>query len=217
MGKGIKGVIRYLYFGVLARIRIAFAITKQIIDFAYLRYYGVETKFGYVKLLGFPLISKVVGSRIIIGPNVTLVSSLKHNVAGINHRVVIATLSSSAYIEIGEGSGASGSVLCSYSSVKIGKNVGLGANCKIYDTDFHPISPIKRLNQQSISDARSAPVEVGDSVWIGEGALVLKGVTIGYGAVVAARAVVTVNVDRLTLVQGNPASVRRQIKDDNLA
>lgn len=212
MAVKLKNIIRYLYFGTSAKISKAGKYVTQTVDFIYLRYYGVETSFGFVKLLGFPIIKRVAGSRIVIGKNVTIVSSIKYNVAGINHKTVLATLSSSAYIEIGEGSGASGSVLCAYSSIIVGKNVGLGANSKVYDTDFHPVNPVERLNQKSISDAKSAAVTIGDSVWIGEGSLVLKGVSIGYGAVVGARAVVMSDVESLNLVTGNPATVRRQIK-----
>ena len=49
------------------------------------------------------------------------------------------------------------------------------------------------------------PVEIGDDVWIGHGAIIMPGVKIGSGAVVAAGAVVTRNVDAHTIVAGVPA------------
>jgi acetyltransferase-like isoleucine patch superfamily enzyme len=54
---------------------------------------------------------------------------------------------------------------------------------------------------------RVAPVDIGDDVWIGRGALVLPGVTIGDGAVVAAGAVVTKDVPAGSVVAGVPAKV----------
>lgn len=56
---------------------------------------------------------------------------------------------------------------------------------------------------------RSAPVTIGNDVWIGEGALLKGGVTIGDGAIVAARAVVTRDVPPYAIVGGVPAKVIR--------
>ena len=56
------------------------------------------------------------------------------------------------------------------------------------------------------------PVAIGNNVWIGCKAIILKGVTIGEGAVVAAGSVVTKDVAPFTLVAGNPARVIREVK-----
>ncbi|HBN4333859.1 TPA: maltose O-acetyltransferase, partial [Escherichia coli] len=55
---------------------------------------------------------------------------------------------------------------------------------------------------------------IGDNVWIGFQAAILKGVTIGEGAVVAARAVVTKDVPAWSVVAGNPAKVVKEIPRD---
>ncbi|MBX9792186.1 MAG: hypothetical protein K2Y37_24960 [Pirellulales bacterium] len=54
------------------------------------------------------------------------------------------------------------------------------------------------------------PVVVEDDVWIGRGAIVMHGLTIGEGAIVAAGALVTRNVEPYTIVGGSPAQVLRQ-------
>lgn len=54
-----------------------------------------------------------------------------------------------------------------------------------------------------------SPIVIEDDVWIGAGAIVLPGVTIGRGAVVAAGAVVTKDVEPLSIVAGVPAAVIR--------
>jgi acetyltransferase-like isoleucine patch superfamily enzyme len=59
--------------------------------------------------------------------------------------------------------------------------------------------------------ATARPVKVGPNVWIGFDACVLPGVTIGEGAVVGARSVVTADVPPDTIVAGNPAGVIRRI------
>lgn len=57
--------------------------------------------------------------------------------------------------------------------------------------------------------ARTNPVRIGHDVWIGDGALILPGVTIGTGAAVASRAVVTRDVPPYAIVGGNPARIIR--------
>jgi len=52
---------------------------------------------------------------------------------------------------------------------------------------------------------KTAPVKIGDNVWIGMNAVILKGVTIGENSVVAAGAVVTKSIPANTIVAGNPA------------
>lgn len=210
----MKSVVKYLYFGVRARINFFLSRIEQSIDFLYLRYYGVETGFGYVKLLGFPIIQRVPGSRIKIGRGVTLVSNIRHNIAGINHPVVLATLVENAIITIDDGSGASGTVICAVNKITIGKHVALGANSKIYDSDFHPVQPGKRLRQTSIMDARNAPVSIGDHTWIGEGAIVLKGACMEVGAVLSARSVLTSHADAFSIYIGNPAAFVKKFVND---
>lgn len=61
------------------------------------------------------------------------------------------------------------------------------------------------------------PIQVGDRVWIGCGAIILPGVTIGDGAVVSAGAVVTTDVPAYTVVGGVPAKVLRSITEDDVA
>ncbi|MBM3129718.1 MAG: CatB-related O-acetyltransferase [Chloroflexi bacterium] len=61
-------------------------------------------------------------------------------------------------------------------------------------------------------------VIIGNDVWIGQDALILSGVTIGDGAVIAARAVITKNVEPYTIVGGNPARIiRKRFADDVIA
>ena len=59
---------------------------------------------------------------------------------------------------------------------------------------------------------KSAPIRIEDKVWIGMDVLILKGVTIGEGSVVAARSVVTKSIPPYSLVAGNPARVVKSLK-----
>lgn len=177
---------------------------QQIFHFTYLRYFGVETEFGNVTLVGLPIIKRNKNSRIIIGKEVTLVSNSYGNVAGINHPVILATVAEGAVIQLGDGVGISGSSICAATRVTIGNNSGLGANSNIYDTDFHVVDSSRTL-KKGLPYAAAKPVEIGENVWIAANVLILKGVTINKGAVVGAGSVVRNSIKENMLVTGNPA------------
>lgn len=90
--------------------------------------------------------------------------------------------------------------------VTIGNRVLLAAGAAIISVG-HPLT-LPRWNLTV-----TAPVEIGDDVWIGTNAVVLPGVTIGAGAMVAAGAVVTSDVPPLTVVAGVPAKILRRVDD----
>ena len=88
----------------------------------------------------------------------------------------------------------------------------------VSDTDFHPIDPATRLKQMRGEpfsfDAvgKKKKAQIGNNVWIGWGAIVLKGVTIGDNSIVAAGAVVVTDVPANVVVAGNPAIVKKAIE-----
>jgi coenzyme F420-reducing hydrogenase beta subunit len=85
--------------------------------------------------------------------------------------------------------------------IKIGKNAHIAKNVIIRDLDGHYVES---------ADYRTAkPVIIGDNVWIGNRAMVLKGVTIGDGAIIAAGAVVNKDVPSYSVAAGNPAKIIR--------
>jgi acetyltransferase-like isoleucine patch superfamily enzyme len=85
-------------------------------------------------------------------------------------------------------------------SVRIGRDCKIARDVIIMDTDQHALPGGELI-------ARS--VEVGDRVWIGARAIILKGVTVGHDAVIAAGAIVTRDVPPHAVVAGNPARVVR--------
>jgi acetyltransferase-like isoleucine patch superfamily enzyme len=99
--------------------------------------------------------------------------------------------------------------------LQIGSHCLVGPGVYFWDTDNHPLSRSKRHVQaetipyQRIDsyEATGGPIIIGNDVWICLEALILGGVTIGDGAIIAARSVVTKDVPPMTIVAGIPAKV----------
>ena len=106
-------------------------------------------------------------------------------------------------LTIGHGTNVNGTgtkLLCA-AGITIGAFCTFSWDVQVLDNDFHAITVD---GEQKPS---AAPVAIGDRVWVGTRAVVLKGVTIGDGAVVAAGAVVTKDVPAGAVVAGLPARV----------
>ncbi len=91
--------------------------------------------------------------------------------------------------------------------IELGDDVMLGPGVRLVSSG-HPLDPSLRRRQVT-----AAPIVIGCNVWIGAGATVLQGVTIGDDAVVAAGAVVTSDVAPASLVAGVPARHLRFVDD----
>jgi acetyltransferase-like isoleucine patch superfamily enzyme len=95
-----------------------------------------------------------------------------------------------------------GSSLVASNHVKIGDDCLIGTHVTVMDCDFH------RVEDKSW-DTTGEPIVVEDRAWLGNRSIILKGVTIGHDAVVAAGSVVTHDVPPRTVVAGVPAKVVR--------
>lgn len=134
-------------------------------------------------------------------------------------------------IVVGDNTYIGGSTLISRSSIRIGSNVTIAWGTTIYDHSSHSLDYRERRNDiarqvnayregkdiiatKDWSTVKTAPIVVQDDVWIGFNCIILKGVTIGEGAIIGAGSVVRDDVAPWTLVAGNPAvfvkSLRRE-------
>ena len=104
-----------------------------------------------------------------------------------------------ATVTVADSTFFSGGTLLCTESIEIGQGCAIGWDVTIMDSDMHP------LVVEGQAEPTTKPIRIGDHVWIGAGARILKGVTIGDGAVVAAGAIVTSDVEPQTLVGGVPA------------
>lgn len=105
-------------------------------------------------------------------------------------------------LSIGHGTNVNG-----FAKILVAERVEIGAGCtiswdsQILDNDFHPITV------NGVEQPTTAPVVLEDRVWVGTGAIILKGVTVGEGSVVAAGAIVTRDVPPKSIVAGSPATI----------
>ncbi|HUP24721.1 MAG TPA: acyltransferase [Thermoanaerobaculia bacterium] len=123
-------------------------------------------------------------------------------------------------VDVGDDTVLVGAVFMCREHISIGNRVVISYNVTIADSDFHPLDPEDRIRDAIANSPRgdrtrrprieSRPVRVEDDVWIGIGAMVLKGVTVGAGARIGPGAVVTADVPAGASVLGNPAHLVEQ-------
>jgi acetyltransferase-like isoleucine patch superfamily enzyme len=158
-----------------------------------------------LRAYGYPIVTLARGSSLSCGRDLHLISDPVFSEPGIAHPCVLRTLSKTAELRIGDDVGMSGATVCAADSVTIGDQVLLGANATIVDTDFHPlVAAGRRWNATAVA---TAPVCIGENVFIGMNALVLKGVSIGRDAVIGAGSVVASDIPAGAIATGVPARV----------
>ena len=97
--------------------------------------------------------------------------------------------------------------------VQIGDDTLIAGEVAIFDNTNHPVSPALRLARAAPEASEIGAVVIGRNVWIGLRCTIMRGVSIGDNAVVAAGAVVTKSVPANTIVAGNPAVVIKTLSD----
>lgn len=126
-------------------------------------------------------------------------------------------------LSIGNNSYVGGdSVIRAYNHIVIGNNVLIAHNVTIIDSDSHEIDAKERAESYAqmlkcghphlAGNVKTAPITIKDYAWISYNTSILKGVTIGEGAIVGAGSVVTKDVPDWTVVAGNPAKIIRYLK-----
>jgi acetyltransferase-like isoleucine patch superfamily enzyme len=149
-----------------------------------------------VRLYGRPLVNN--GGTLTVGDRVRLSATVATTELAIAPGATL-TIGEQTFINYGTSISAS-------ESVTIGPRCNIGTYCMIMDNNFHRLEPDRRTEPPP-----SAPVQIGENVWLGGRVIVLPGVTIGDHSVVAAGSVVTRDVPERTVVAGVPARLVRDI------
>jgi acetyltransferase-like isoleucine patch superfamily enzyme len=176
----------------------------------WVRLQGVKSGLG-LRLVGCPAVRIEPGGRIELGRGVRLFSRPDSNPLGLKAPCMLQLVEPGAQIRIGDDSALSGTVICAALEVELGQRVCMGANSMIVDTDFHPLSAAAR-REHPTRGRRSRAVRLADDVFVGAGAMILKGSTLGEGCVVGAGAVVSGVFPARAVVAGNPARVIKQLE-----
>ena len=107
-------------------------------------------------------------------------------------------------LKIGRSTFTSNIKILAHDDITIGDNCIFGWECQIFSGDGHPIYQEENIVNKDV------PVVIEDNVWVGSRALILKGVRVGKGSIVAAGAVVTKDVPQNCIVAGNPAKIVKE-------
>jgi acetyltransferase-like isoleucine patch superfamily enzyme len=130
-------------------------------------------------------------------------------------------------VSIGDYSLINGAWFLCDSTIEIGDYALISWNVVFMDSYGVSFDPATRRNQlaATASDPRrlrprgteASPIRLGRGIWIGFDCIILPGVSIGDGAIVGARSVVTTDVPAFTVAAGNPARVIRKLENDEKA
>lgn len=179
----------------------------RIKTFLKIRYHDVQWGQGVV-VNGKMLISLKKSSRLIIGDRVKFSSGTIYNFMGIFKPVSIA-VEEGAELCIGNDSGFSGTSLYAANKIIIGAHCNFGGNTAVWDTDFHPLEArLRRVHDRAA--IKTAPVIIGDDVFVGANSLILKGVTIGDRVIIGAGSVISKDIPADEIWAGNPARFIRK-------
>jgi acetyltransferase-like isoleucine patch superfamily enzyme len=124
--------------------------------------------------------------------------------------------------KVGDFTLLNGAMIMAEERIEIGSYCLISWNVGIADSDFHPLeAAARRVDAMALApflpdrpprpEIKTKPVIIEDDVWIGMGAVILKGVRIGKGSVVAAGSVVTKSVPPNSIVAGNPAVIVKEL------
>jgi acetyltransferase-like isoleucine patch superfamily enzyme len=154
--------------------------------------------YGWINIICHPR------GYLLIGDSIRLNSGFTRNAVG-GYRCLGIHVGPNAKLVIGDKVSISNSTIVCMEAITIGDEVFIGGGCNIYDTDFHPIEANERI--LSSDNIKTAPVVIKRCSFIGGHTIILKGVTIGEGAIVGSGSVVTRDVPNYEIWAGNP--VRR--------
>lgn len=141
-----------------------------------------------------------------VGAGVTL--GYRYSACLGNGEILVQARNPDSEINIGTGTTLNNnSVVCATRSIHIGERCLIGDGVVIVDSDFHDTNPAMRRS----SPGPSEPVRIGNNVWIGSRAMVLKGVSIGENSVIGAKSLVTHDIPPNCIAAGIPAKVIKTI------
>src|SRR5690554_3494159 len=165
---------------------------------------------GKVRIRSFPYIDLKNNSKLNLGNNVMLNSTNYGYHINMHNCVKILADGENSEIYIGANTRIHGSCIHAKSKITIGKNCLIAGNCQIIDSNGHE-TLMERPLDRIFSMDKPREIIIEDNVWIGANCIVLKGVKIGSGSIIAAGSVVVESIPENVIARGNPAQVIKNI------
>lgn len=164
----------------------------------------------YIHFYGKPEFSISDKSEVVIGTGMRCRSGYKHAI----DTTVCAkfAVKPQARLIIGRRFDVSSASIHCHKSIKIGDYVKIGAECMIFDTNYHSANWKERASRKTdIPNKKCAEVVIDDYAFIGARSIICKGVHIGKCSMIAAGSVVIKDVPEFELWGGNPAKFIKKI------
>lgn len=203
----IKKVIKHYILKLFEKLQISYEI-RSAIDCKSTNGLNIPDS---VIISGKPIIDIRNGGKIDIGENVTLNSNNHGYHINMHSPVKLFADRVDSLITIGADTRIHGSCIHAYTSITIGKKCLIAANCQIMDGSGHDLS-FENIENRINTEGYAKPIVIEDCVWIGANTIILPGVTIGRGSVIAAGSVVANDIPEMVLAGGIPAKVIRTAK-----
>lgn len=145
--------------------------------------------------------------RVELGEGASLRSAPRGYHGGMPFPCTILVDQAKATVVVGSHSRLNGVYVHAQASIRIGKNCVIAAGVNIIDSNGHELLSPNRTTGRD----RPEPIEIGQNVWIGINAIVLKGTRVGNNSVIGANSVVSGSFPENSLIVGNPARLVKQL------
>lgn len=177
---------------------------------AWLRGWWYRIKYGiqFKNFSAGPMF-RVYGPLIISGPGRVELGNNCLIISNAIKPVCIRTLSRQAVVHLGDHAGLNGTSIQCVKLVTIGENSNI-ADAYITDTRAHRLGINRR--RETVHEVASAPVRIGNNVWVSVQVVILHGVTIGDNSVVGACSLVRKNIPDNVFAAGNPLREIRKLE-----
>lgn len=147
-----------------------------------------------------------------VGKGLTLRSGARRGIGnGATTKIIV---NPEAELKIGDHVGMTNVCLLCQNKIEIGDYVLLGADVMVMDSNFHDTDWRRRMDgAHGINGAKTAPVKIGNNVFVGTRSIICKGVTIGARSIIAAGSVVVKDIPEDCIAGGNPCMIVRKINE----
>ncbi|WBL26002.1 acyltransferase [Zunongwangia sp. HGR-M22] len=199
----------YYLYKITLKIRSIFTRKLEKLITIYL-FKGNRIDYKTFRTRGIPYTMVAKNGRFSIDENFAMNNGIKGNPIGYYNRCTFF-VNHHAELIIGKNVGISQTALICHHKITICDNVKIGGGVKIFDTDFHSLDPKIRASKEDVFHKAVAPVIIKENAFLGAGAMILKGVTVGENSIVGAYSLVTKDIPDNQIWGGNPAKFIKNV------